>query len=300
MDFATQPLNELLTEARRVNTARFANRIELCSIVNIKSGRCSMDCRFCAQSGRYATDSPEFPLISHDDLIRETQAIWETGVSRVGWVASGCRTTDDDVKIIANAALSVLATVDAKQICCASLGQLNRESLERLKAAGFKRYHHNLETSERFYPSICTTQRWRDRLATIERAKSVGLEICSGGLFGIGETWDDRLQLALTLQKLEVNSIPINFLNAVAGTPFQNRQPLDVEECLRIVALFRITVPNAAIRICGGRPKVFGNKLEELFQAGADALMTGNYLTTYGITPETDIQTIRSNGFEIQ
>ena len=129
MDFAKAPLTELLDEARRISTARSANLIELCSIVNIKSGRCPMDCRFCAQSGHYNTDSPEFPLISSENLIRETQALWDTGVSRVGWVASGCSTTDDDVEVIANAASSVLATVGAKQVCCASLGQLKRESL---------------------------------------------------------------------------------------------------------------------------------------------------------------------------
>jgi biotin synthase len=297
-DIEHAPLEDLLREAERVRTAKFGNRIDLCAIVNIKSGRCAMNCRFCAQSVHYSTQTDVYPLRRADELTTATQTLWKQGIHRVGWVASGCSPTPLELDTIINAAENVLAETTSS-LCCASLGQLDSESLSRLKNAGFCRYHHNLETSERFYPSICTTQRWRDRLATLERAKALNWNVCSGGLFGLGETWDDRFQLAMTLQKLQVDSVPLNFYNAIPGTPFANQPPLGVEEGLRIVALFRIALPDAAIRICGGRPKIFAEHGDQLFRAGADALMTGNYLTTTGISPERDQQMILDNGLQL-
>jgi biotin synthase len=297
-DIEHAPLEELLQEAERVRKAKFGNRIDLCGIVNIKSGRCSMNCRFCAQSSHYSTQTPVYPLRDSGDIIIATRKLWEQGVSRVGWVASGCRPTSSELDIIVSSAEKLLADSPTGSLCCASLGQLDSRSLSRLKAAGFRRYHHNLETSEWFYPSVCTTQHWRDRLATLERAKNLGWTVCSGGLFGLGESWNDRLQLALTLKKLQVDSVPLNFYNAIPGTPFANRVPLSVEAGLRIVVLFRMMLPDAAIRICGGRPQIFATRGTDLFRAGADALMTGNYLTTNGISPESDRQMILANGLE--
>jgi biotin synthase len=305
-DIADAPLDELLDEAERVRTMKFGKNIDLCAIVNIKSGRCAMNCRFCAQSIHYNTPAETYPLKTADELTATTRQLWSQGISRVGWVASGCSPTPQELDAIIDAAENVLQNSPQQNsiqqnsltgsLCCTSLGQLDSKSLARIKAVGVSRYHHNLETSERFYPSICTTQRWQDRWATLERVKELDWEVCSGGLFGLGETWDDRLQLALTLQKLNVDSVPLNFYNAIPGTPLADREPLSSEEGLRIVALFRITLPNAAIRICGGRPKIFADQSEQLFRAGADALMTGNYLTTSGITPERDRQTIRECG----
>jgi biotin synthase len=297
-DIVNAPLEELLAEAEKVRTETFGNEIDLCAIVNIKSGRCTMDCRFCAQSQHYDTAIEIHPLLHAEKLAAETRKLWEQNIPRVGWVASGCSPTTKELEAVVESATTLLAAQGANQLCCASLGQLEMPMLKQLKAAGFCRYHHNLETSERFYPSICKTQRWQDRRATVERVKELGWTVCSGGLFGLGETWEDRLQLALTLQKLEVDSVPINFFNPIPGTPLADCTPLSVEEALRIVVLFRLTLPKAAIRICGGRPKIFAEREQDalLLRAGANALMTGNYLTTSGISPEKDREMIERNG----
>ena len=291
-DFQKAPLEELLNEASPVRHERFGNKIEFCAIINAKSGRCPMNCRFCAQSVHYAAKIESYPLLDSGTLVAETQRQWNRGIHRIGWVTSGCSASDDDVSKIAEA---------AKQChdggLCASLGQLDRESLQRLKQAGITRYHHNLETSEAFYPTICDTQKWSDRLATIERAKSVGLETCSGGLFGLGESWKDRYDLAIVLREIEVDSIPINFLNPIPGTPLAGQPILSVEEALRIMAMFRILVPKATIRICGGRPSTFGDCQAEILRSGINAMMTGDYLTTSGISPESDFQMIQVSGF---
>jgi len=167
-----------------------------------------------------------------------------------------------------------------------------------LKNAGLTRYHHNLETSESFYPHICSTQSWRDRYDTIRLAKESGLETCSGALFGMGESWQDRAELAVTLGELGVNSVPINFLHAHSGTPLETQTPLTSDEALRIIALFRYLLPTTTIRICGGRPKILADKQSQMFAAGANAMMTGNYLTLNGFSPESDRQMLEQLGLQ--
>ena len=298
MDIINAPLDDLLNEASRIRAETFGNKIDLCGIVNIKNGHCAMDCRFCAQSQHHDTALETFPLLNIDDLARETFKLKKQNIRRIGWVSSGLVLTREEINDIVDSVFLVLRVWDKLRLC-ASLGQLETPALTQLKAAGVRRYHHNLETSERFYPSICTTQHWQDRRATVERAKDLGLEVCCGGLFGLGETWEDRLQLALTLKELDVDSVPINFFSAIPGTPLADQLPLSVEEALRIVVLFRLTLPKAAIRICGGRPAVFADRQqgEFLFRAGANALMTGNYLTTSGISPEADRDMVEKAGF---
>jgi biotin synthase len=288
-DITNAPLDDLLNEANRVRTETFGNEIDLCAIINIKNGRCAMDCRFCAQSQHHGTSIETFPLRPAEELSSETHKLWEQNISKIGWVSSGRSLNRKELDAILEGIEPLLSEENASQIC-ASLGQLDIPALGALKDAGVCRYHHNLETSERFYPSICTTQRWRDRRATIERVKELGWAICSGGLFGLGETWEDRQQLALTLKELEVDSVPINFLSPIPGTPLAYQEVLSAEEALRIIALFRLTLSKATIRICGGRPTVFAEREQDelLFRAGANALMTGNYLTTSGISPERD------------
>jgi biotin synthase len=295
-DIINAPLENLLKEADGVRSATFGNEIDLCAIVNIKNGQCAMDCRFCAQSQHHNTSVQTYPLLRSEELSQKTHKLWEQNIPRVGWVASGCSPTTKELDAIIEAATSHLlaSTVAANGVhqLCASLGHLDTSALRQLKSAGFRRYHHNLETSERFYPSICTTQRWRDRRAMVERVKELGWSICSGGLFGLGETWEDRWQLALTLKKLEVDSVPINFFMPIPGTPLADREILSIDEALRIVVLFRLILPTATIRICGGRPSIFAERGELLFRAGANALMTGNYLTTSGVSPEADREMI--------
>ena len=298
-DVMNAPLDDLLNEANRVRSETFGNEVDLCAIVNIKRGRCAMDCRFCAQSQHYAATVGTYPLAHAEELSRATHKLWKQNICRVGWVSSGCSPTVKEINTVLDSAPPLFAAEGAKQIC-ASLGQLKTAELRRLKDTGFCRYHHNLETSERFYPSICTLQRWRDRRATVERVKELGWSVCSGGLFGLGETWEDRWQLAWTLKELEVDSVPINFLNPIPGTPLADRAFLSPDEALRIVALFRLTLPKATIRICGGRPSVFAacEQHELLFRAGANAFMTGNYLTTLGISPEKDREMIERAGYQ--
>ena len=303
-DIINAPLEELLNEANRVRTESFGNAVDLCAIVNIKNGRCPMNCRFCAQSQHHDTSVDTYPLLCTEKLSQETCKLWEQDVCRVGWVSSGCAPAMTELDRIIESAATTLTTAKGAQQICASLGQLDTASLKRLQDAGFCRYHHNLETSEQFYNSICTTQRWQDRRATVERVKKLGWSVCSGGLFGLGETWEDRRQLALSLQRLEADSVPINFFTPMPGTPLANRTPLSLEEALRIVILFRLTLPKATIRICGGRPTVQERSGESpsvftelLLRAGANALMTGNYLTTSGISPEKDRDMIERSGF---
>jgi biotin synthase len=292
-DITNAPLDELLNEADRVRTETFGNGIDLCAIVNIKKGRCAMDCRFCAQSWHHGTAIETHSVLSAEELSLQTHKLWRQSIPRIGWVSSGRSLNTEELDAVLYSVKSVLSEVNAKQICV-SLGQLDSSQLRALQAAGVCRYHHNLETSERFYPLICTTQRWRDRRATVECVKKLGWGICSGGLFGLGETWEDRQQLALTLKELEVDSVPINFFCPIPGTPLADRKPLSAEEALRIVVLFRLTLPKATIRICGGRPTIFADRQQDglLFRAGANALMTGNYLTTSGISPEKDRQMV--------
>jgi len=300
-DIMNAPLDELLEETGKVRSETFGNEIDLCAIVNIKSGRCTMDCRFCAQSRHYAAAVESYPLVSAEELAAETHKLWNQNIRRIGWVSSGRSPSEEEVNSIIEAASTLIAAANENQLCCASLGQLDTPALSRLKEAGFCRYHHNLETSERFYPSVCTTQHWRDRRATVERVKKLGWSVCSGGLFGLGETWEDRWQLALTLKELEVDSVPINFLNPIAGTPLAGQTLLSPDEALRITALFRLMLPKATIRICGGRPAIFVQREQDelLFRAGANALMTGTYLTTSGISPEKDREMLERCGFVV-
>ncbi len=288
------PLPELLREASRVRQERFGEEIEFCAILNVKSGRCAMDCRFCAQSVHHETKSESYPLLPAETLLAETARQGQRGIHRIGWVGSGCSAGADEVSRIAEAASQFRGGR-----LCASLGQLDEEPLRRLKDAGITRYHHNLETSEAFYPNVCSTQRWSDRYDTVRRAKRLGFEICCGGLFGLGESWQDRYELAMTLRELDVDSVPINFLSPIPGTPLADRPNLTAEEGLRIIAMFRLLLPNTTIRICGGRPTTFGERQPDILQAGANAIMTGDYLTTSGVSPENDRRMIEQHGFRL-
>lgn len=263
-------------------------------IANAKCGRCVNDCAFCTQSVHYDTSIDVFPLREQNDLAEEIRDAARNGAHRFGIVTGGDRIAPAELDRIA-------ATISESASCtdiaiCASLGTLGAKELRLLRSAGLTRFHHNLETSESFYPCICTTQTWRSRYETILRAKEAGLQTCSGALFGIGETWVDRVALADTFRELGVDSVPINFLDPRPGTPLADQPPLDADEALQIVALYRLLLPETSLRICGGRARILGDRQPELFAAGADALMSGNYLTTSGVTPASDREMIESLG----
>ena len=288
------PLDELLSITEKLREQAFGTAIETCMIVNAKSGLCSHNCTFCSQSAHHHSQIVTYPLFETQKLVAEAKAAADCGAMHFGIVTSGATVSQQELCEIAEAVTTVSRSGRIK--VCASLGKLDRKSLIRLKEAGLTRYHHNLETPEAFYPKICSTQNWRERYETVKRAIDVGLEVCSGALFGLGEGWEDRANLAMCLKELVVRpeyqrgvtSVPLNFLHAHPGTPLADHPPLTAEEALRIIALFRLLMPETSLRICGGRPKILADKQVLMFRAGANALMTGNYLTTSGITPDSD------------
>lgn len=297
LDLIQLPEAELLAGATRIREAHFGNTVELCCIINAKSGKCDMDCRFCSQSSRNSTDIEVYPFMDAETLEARIRNEITAGDRKCGVVTSGGRLSPDELTTLADTVGRIGR--GAGTPVCGSLGRLSSDDLAMLKQSGLTRFHHNLEASERFYPEICSTQDWSSRMETVKAAQQVGLKVCSGGLFGLGESWDDRIDLALTLRNLGVDSVPINFLYAHPGTPMKNRHPLPAEEALRIIALFRFLLPTATLRICGGRTHILGDRQKDLFAAGANGLMTGNYLTVAGSQYETDLDMIRSLGLEI-
>lgn len=288
----------LFNSATKIREHFFGNSIQLCMIINAKSGKCSMDCSFCSQSMHHGTNSDTYPLFSLSQLTEHINNLSKNGIHHCGIVTSGDRLKSREVDSICEAISTVKDSISFSM--CASLGLLAKEDIEKLKTAGLVRYHHNLETSERYYPGICTTQKWQQRLLTIKKAIESGLEVCAGGLFGLGETWEDRIDLAMTLRDLSVNSVPINFLHPRPGTPLENKPLISSEEALRIIAVYRHILPSTTLRICGGRPGVLKERQKDMFKAGANALMTGDYLTTSGQIPESDVQMIRELGLTIK
>jgi len=285
---------ELLRGATKIREAHFGKTVQLCAIINAKSGRCDMDCTFCSQSGRASTEIEEYPFMPSAELTQHMEAILENHDCRCSVVTSGGKLSGKELQSLFETAKTI-----GPAPLCASLGRLTGEELAELKQAGIARFHHNLESSESYYPKICTTQTWQQRLDTVKAAQAAGLDLCSGGLFGLGENWDDRIDLALALRKLEVDSVPINFLYAHEGTSLHDAPPMDAAEALRIIAIYRFLLPKATLRICGGRTHVLGNRQAELFAAGANGLMTGNYLTVAGSQYETDRTMIQHLGLEI-
>lgn len=293
------PETELLASATALREHFFGNKVEACYIINAKSGNCNMNCKFCSQSGFNTTDIEHYPFKSSEELASIVES-WEPyPVGRCGIVTSGGALTDADVEKLAQFIESRVAAGKKQPQICGSLGRLKHHALERLKAAGMTRLHHNLETNESFYPSMCTTQQWRDRLDTVHQAMEHGLSVCCGGLFGLGETWEDRISFALELRAEGIRNIPMNFLIPHPGTPLAGRPIMPPEEALRIIALFRHIIPDATLRICGGRVSVLKERQPEMFAAGANAFMTGDYLTVAGAAVEQDLAMLRELGLEI-
>ncbi len=259
-----------------------------CSITSAKSGTCSQDCRFCAQSGFYQTDSPTHPILPLDELIERGLAMYEVGASCYSLVTSGLMLSSDEIDRVC----ACVKTLKSRTTLClsASLGLLNEEYARRLVHAGLTRYHHNLETARSYFPAICTTHSYDDDIVTIRLAKQHGLQICSGGILGLGESWNQRIELAATLAELQVDTVPLNFLSPIMGTPLQDSPILSPHDALKSVALFRFMLPRANITIAGGREKVLGDYQSWLPLAGANGMMIGNYLTTRGRNLEADLR----------
>lgn len=280
---------DLFAAANRLRMRRSGSTVELCAIVNAKSGLCPEHCAYCAQSASSRTGVAVYPLISRSEAAEKARQAKAGGVFRFSIVTSGRKPTRKDLKEIA-LMVSDIRTLGIHP--CASLGLLDADELLFLRNAGLERYHCNIETSERFFPEVCTAHSFADKVRTIEAAHACGMSVCSGGIMGMGETWDDRIDMALTLRKLDVASAPINFLNPIPGTPLENRDLMHPFDALKAISLFRFLMPDKAIRICGGRIATLGEFASMIFFAGADALMTGDYLTTLGRSYADDLKLI--------
>lgn len=293
---AKMPASEafaMFSGADMIRETRFGKAIHLCMICNGKSGKCSENCGFCAQAAGAKTDAPVYPLLPVEKLRQGGTFAAGNPINRYSVVTSGKRLPAKEVAIIAEA----MAGLDRTRIAtCVSLGVLDPEDFNLLKKAGVSRYHHNLETSRSHFDKICTSHSYGERIETIRAAQSAGFAICSGGVFGLGETDEQILELALELKGLDVDAVPINFLVPIKGTPIENADFLTPLRCLKIIAMFRYVLPDKDILICGGREANLGELAPLVFYAGASGIMTGDYLTTAGRTLEKDLEMIERLG----
>lgn len=289
----------LLEAANQIRTHFRGNRIGLCSIVNAKSGNCPQDCAFCSQSIHHKADIKRYPLISADQILDCAKKSAKIEATRFGIVTSGLSIKNREE--LSGVCQAIEKIRQYGQILPdASLGTLNKEGASQLKRAGLLRYHHNLETAESFFSNICTTLAFKERVKTVEVAKQTGLEVCCGGVFGLGETPRQRIELALLLRDLDVDSIPLNFLIPIPGTRLENMQVLDPFEILKIIAIFRFLLPSKEINVCGGREANLRGLQSMIFFAGASGMMIGEYLTTGGRDPQKDLRMIGDLGLEIK
>jgi len=279
-------LQELMAEALKIKLSERGTDFSLCTIINAKSGKCSENCAFCVQSGHFKTDAPVYPLKEPGEILAAAQAAKDIGAQRFSLVTSGRGPSDREVDKIADIIAEIQAKIGIK--VCASLGIMNDAQLKRLKDAGMSRYHHNLETSREYFNRIVSTHSFGERIDTIRAAQEVGLEVCAGGIVGLGESEDDRISLAVTLAELEVDSVPFNILIPLPGTPLSHLPPLSPVEILRAISLFRIICRKGPLRLCAGRESALGDFLAMAFMAGADGMMIGGYLTQRGRQPEDD------------
>lgn len=286
------PLDELRESASKITSHFFKEAIELCCISNGKCGKCSENCKFCSQSRYYNTEIQQSVLKSVDEFFKEAQANDKRGVHRFSIVTAGVRLSKAELKTIAQAYKKISS--ELKISCCGSLGLLDYDDFVKLKESGLKRYHNNLETSPNFFKEICTTHTMKQKEDTIALAKKAGLEICSGCILGMGESVEDRVDIALELRKLQVDSTPINILNPIKGTPLENRPTVHPDEVRRTIALFRHVLPKTVLRLAGGR-LIIQKYFTDLYKYGINAEITGDMLTTAGLTVADDISAAISN-----
>ena len=286
-------LSELQAGAFLLQKHFRGNHIDLCTIVNGRSGRCSENCKYCAQSAYHHTGVEEYPLMSKEELFRHAKANQEGGANRFSIVTSGRALSGKEFETVLEAYKEMNDTLSIH--LCASHGILTEEQLQKLYEAGVRQYHHNIETSKRYFPEICTSHTYDDRIKTIKLAQKAGLNVCSGGIIGMGETWADRIDMAISLSELNIKSIPINSLMAIPGTKLEGMPPLSGDDILRTIALFRFINPEADIRMAAGR-KLMPENGATAFKAGASASITGNMLTTSGTTMKDDLEILKKLG----
>lgn len=278
----------VMAGADRIRKRFRGERVEVCAISNVRSGNCSENCSFCAQSGHHKTAAPVYNYISTDDLTAQAKRARSWGTSDFGIVSKGWGIRTEKEKTKLKEYLDTMS--DESDIGrCASLGVLNQESAQWLKNAGLENYHHNLETAASFFDKVCTTHTYQENIDTINHARDAGLRVCAGGILGMGESQDQRIELADTLRQLGVESVPLNFLSPQAGTPMGDLTPMQPLDILLNIAVFRYMLPQAEIRIAGGR-QFLGDMQSMIFMAGASGIMIGDYLTTKGRSVEDDLK----------
>lgn len=297
MNLYEQPLEELCESADQIRRKFCAEQFDICTIINGKSGRCSENCKFCAQSAHNHTGADEYPLLPDEEIIAQARMNHEQGVLRYSIVTSGKRLSDAEVERMCGTVRKIRDDVGIA--VCVSFGLLNEAQFRKLKEAGVTRVHNNLESSRRNFPNVCTTHTFDDKIAAIRAAQAAGLTVCSGGIMGLGETAEDRIDMALTLRELGIKSIPVNMLNPIPGTPFENNPKLTGDDMRRIVAVYRFILPDASIRLAGGRG-LLADKGKSCFTSGANAAISGDMLTTAGITTKTDMEMLQELGYEVK
>lgn len=270
-------------------------KITLCSIVNAKSGLCPENCRFCAQSAHHQTKAEVYPLLDKDEIIKRAREARDCGAHMFGIVTSGTQIDSDREWKEIEGAIEGINRLGIKP--CGSLGMLDEQRAKRLKEVGLYRYHHNLETARSNFSNICTTHDYEEDIETVKNAKKAGLSTCCGGIIGLGETMEQRIELAFTIKELGADSVPINILNPIEGTPLAEQPPLSPMEILITIALFRFILPDKDIKLCGGKERNLRQLLPLGIVAGSNSLMTGNYLTTLGRDAGFDIEMVKDLGF---
>lgn len=271
--------------------------ISMCSIVNAKSGNCSEDCGFCAQSAHFKTQAPTYEMMSPEEVVAVAKQAKADGAESFGIVISGYGIKKEKEKLaVGEMVKAIKREVDIE--VHGSFGILEQDVVDYLVECGVTQINHNLETSERMYPEICTTHTFENRIDTLKNIRNSGIKLCSGGIFGMGETPADRIDMAFTLRELDVETAPLNFLHRIDGTPLKNAETLEPMECLMIISLYRFILPKVELKVCGGRETNLRDLQSMIFFAGADSMMVGNYLTTAGREPEADWQMMKDLGLK--
>lgn len=290
------PFEPLCTSADEIRRHFCGNQFDLCTIINGKSGKCSENCKYCAQSSYYHTEVETYPLLGTKELINQAEYNAVRGVPRYSIVTSGRKLNRQEVEQACESIRELKKSVPVS--VCVSFGLLDEMEFQMVKDAGAVRVHNNLEASEDYFPNVCTTHTQADKITAIHAAKKAGLSVCSGGIMGLGERMEDRIDLAMTLRELDIQSVPINMLNPIPGTPYENNPRLTEEEMCRIIAVFRFILPKSFLRLAGGRG-LMKDQGRKCFQSGANAAITGDMLTTTGITIQRDMEMLRELGYQV-
>ena len=296
--FPNSHLEALFQSATLIREKFRGDRVDFCAIVNAKSGLCPEDCKFCSQSTKWKTKVNRYPLLPVDVVVKKAKEAYDMGATKFGIVTSGRGPTDKEVDIICEMIEAIREEVPGISPD-ATLGELTDKQAQKLKMAGVDHSNHNIETSPRFFSKICTTHTYEDRLRTIKILKENGIGVCSGCIFGMGETLEDRVDIAFELKKIDPKIIPLNFLNPRPGTPLERRPLMSPEEAAKCIAMMRFVNPRKQIKVAGGREVVFRDKQDWVLKAGADDIMVGNYLTTPGQDYRKDWELALSLGFKL-